>query len=108
MINIHMEAGLHNIILQENINIDCIEWHCYGDHLCTEYHYDGYLNKYSSITYYTAQMLRNARVQVLMCHREVWGEAARRRGGQGEEAGVGVAVGWLVGGELHPRVAGSG
>ena len=53
-------------------------------------------------------MLRNAWVQVLMCHREVWGEAARRRGGQGEEAGVGVAVGWVVGGELHPGVAGSG
>ena len=53
-------------------------------------------------------MLRNARVQVLMCHREVWREAARRRGGQGEEAGVGVAVGWVVGGELHPGVAGSG
>ena len=52
-------------------------------------------------------MLRNA-WQVLMSHREVWGEAARRRGGQGEEAGVGVAVGWVVGGELHPRVAGSG
>ena len=52
-------------------------------------------------------MLRNAWVQVLMCHREVWGEAARRRGGQGEEAGVGVAVGWVVGRELHPGVASS-
>ena len=52
-------------------------------------------------------MLRNAWVQVLMCHREVRGQATGRRGGQGEEAGVGVAVGWVVGGELHPRVAGS-